>query len=287
LLALFLFHSPSPLLASKILLISGTDQNNEAAIQAVLQSQGNSVTIGPTFSNFTGAGLAGYNAVLLMPNGNYWAQPDMPSSGQQALINFVNNGGGLVAGEPVLSMTAYPGDFKTLLQALPAWWGSAQTANSPITFGTLTSNPVINAQLPAAFSFTATGYYTETYILPRPNATAFFSTNQWTSGPPSSFEGNLGAGAGAAGWNFGAGRVLSLSTFSDNVELGDPNYDRLLTNAVNWATQSSGWSPPPVPAPEPSSVAVFFAAALGFFVMARKQRSSPRQSSKAVCLGDQ
>jgi len=130
LLALCLFHFPSPVLASKILLIAGAD-DNDSAIQAVVQSQGNSVTIGPTFSNFTRAGLAGYNAVLLMPNGNDWAQPDMPTSGQQALLNFVNNGGGLVAGEPVLSMSAYPGDFKTLLQALPAWWGNAQTDNSP------------------------------------------------------------------------------------------------------------------------------------------------------------
>ncbi|MFI5454903.1 MAG: PEP-CTERM sorting domain-containing protein [Isosphaerales bacterium] len=272
LFALFLLHSPSPVLASKILLIAGADENNDLAIQAVLQSQGNSVTIGPTFSNFTGAGLAGYNAVLLMPNGNYWAQPDMPASGQQALLNFVNNGGGLVAGEPVLSMNAYPGDFKTLAQGLPAWYAGAGTANSPITFGTLTSDPVINAHLPASFSFTATGYYTESYILPRTNATAFFSTNQWTSVVGSSFAGNFGAGAGAAGWNYGAGRVLSLSTFSDNVELGDPNYDRLLANAVNWATQSSGWSPPPVPAPEPSSIAVFLAAALGFFAIARKRR---------------
>jgi hypothetical protein len=265
---LFLF-APPRLFASKLLLITGDDSNNTAAIQSLLQSQGNSVTIGPTFGNFTGADLSGYNAVLLMPNGSYWTQPDMPLSGQQALVNFVNSGGGLVTGEPVMSMTAYPGDFKTLAQILPAYYGNATTGNSPISFGTMTSNSVINNGLPSTFSFPASGYDTETYLVPHTNATAFFSTNQWTSAPGSSFQGTFGAGAGIAGWNIGAGRVLSLSTYSDSVALGNANYDQMLSNAVNWASQSSR-SPPPVP--EPSSVAAFVVASLGFLMLSRNRR---------------
>jgi hypothetical protein len=59
--------------------------------------------------------------------------------------------------------------------------------------------------------------------------------------------------------------------------LGDPNYDQMLTNAVNWVTQTSGSPPlpfpPPVnPVPEPSSVAVFLAAAVGFLIIPRSRR---------------
>jgi hypothetical protein len=98
-------HLPSPLFGAKIRLLSSGDASNDAAIQSVLRSAGDSVTIGPTYNNFTGAGVGGFNAVFLSPslqansvvNWVPWgAPPDLPTSGQQALINFVNQGGGLV-----------------------------------------------------------------------------------------------------------------------------------------------------------------------------------------------
>jgi type 1 glutamine amidotransferase len=269
-LAGLLLWYPSPASASKILLLTGGDSSNDSALQAVLQSQGNTVTIGPTFGNFTGSDLSGYNAVMLMPNGSYWAQPDMPNSGQQALVDFVKKGGGLVAGEPVVTMWTYPGEFKTLAQAFAVQPGGANTANSPIVLTSQAADPVIGANLPSTFGIPAKGYYTETYLIPKAGATAFYTTNQWSSTVPQGTGFYMPiSGAGVAGWNLGMGRVVNLSTFSDNTSLADPNYDRLLSNSVNWATRTADGStqpfPPPSPpaVPEPTSLAVFCAAAAG------------------------
>ena len=135
-------HSPAPLFGSAILLISSGDASNDAAIQSVLQVQGNSVTIGPTADTFTGSGLSGYNAVFLNPTNLGLNAPDMPVSGQQALIDFVHAGGGLVAGGSVALLWAYPGDYRTLGVVLPGMPGLADTGNSFITFTSLTSNPL-------------------------------------------------------------------------------------------------------------------------------------------------
>ena len=110
---------PCQLFAEKILLITGGDSSNDAALKTALQAGGNSVTIGPTLYNFTGADLSGYNAVMLSPNGTYSSlPPDMPVSGQQALVNYVNNGGGLItSGEVSVLNSGAPHEFTTLQPA--------------------------------------------------------------------------------------------------------------------------------------------------------------------------
>ncbi len=285
LLTLLLTLSPSPLLASKILLITGGDTSNDSALSSVLQSQGNSVTVGPTYTNFTGSGLSGYNAVVLIPNGP-WNTADMPASGQQALVDYVKNGGGLATGEPVISLWTYPGDFKTLAQVFPAQMGGANTSNSPLVFTAQSNDPVITAKLPSTFSFpTTTGSDSETYIIPNKynsaisGATAFYSTNQWNNVPGSSFQGILGTGAGIVGGSFGLGRVINMSTASDNTSLADSNYDQLLVNSVNWVTSSTAGTPqpfPPIPSPvpEPTTLAVLVSAAIGLVVRSRLGRNS-------------
>ena len=164
--------------------------------------------------------------------------------------------------------------------------GGANTSNSPLVFTAQSNDPVINAGLPSTFSFSTTkGSDSETYIiLDKANsaisgATAFYSTNQWTNIPGSSFQGLLGAGAGLVGGSFGLGRVINMSTSSDNTSLADPNYDRLLTNSVNWVTGSTGDLPqpfPPVssPVPEPTTLAVFASAAIGLALRTRLGRNS-------------
>jgi hypothetical protein len=269
--------SPSPLFADKILLLSYGDASNDAAIEAVLQSQGDTVTIGPTYNNFTGAGLSGYNAVFLNPNFTVpWPDPppDMPVSGQQALLNYVNQGGALVTGGMVALMNGPLNDFKTLGPALPASPGQPSTMNSPISFTSLTSDSTMNAGLASSFSFTASGYNTEQFISPKQNATAFFATNQWTA----TFGGE-GVGYGSVGWDYGAGRILSLSTFSDNVALSNATYDQMLANSFKWSEEGSGGtalSNPGVSAPEPTSLAVFVAAGLVLLVSSRTRRRTCR-----------
>ena len=291
--------SPLPVPAASILLITGGDTSNDNAISSVLQSQGNTVTVGPIYSDFTGAGLSGYNAVMLVPNGagnGAYNAPDMPTSGQQALVNFVDSGGGLVTGEPVLTQAAWPGNFKTLAQVFPAYDGGANTFNSPLVFTASTTNPVINAGLPSTFSFAAArNFDTETYLLPKTigpvsNVTSFYSTNQWNDIPGSSFRGVLGAGSALVGGTYGLGRVINMSTPSDNMALGDPNYDRLLANSVSWVTGSVPdtsqpfSSPPANTVPEPSTLVLFGLVAAGLALRSRR-RAAPADARRGLTSG--
>src|SRR5262245_26304135 len=92
-----LMASPSAS-ADAVLVLSSGSADLDAQLQAVLQSQGHVVTIGDDFRKFTGDGLAGQNVVFLWPildDGN----SEMPLAGQNAIVNFVSAGGGLVASE--------------------------------------------------------------------------------------------------------------------------------------------------------------------------------------------
>lgn len=252
----------SDLRGASVLLISSGDASNDAAVQSTLQAAGDTVTVGPTYNTFTGAGLSGYNAVFLNPNNTPLAFPDMPSSGQQALVNFVNHGGGLVAGADVAIYATFD-PYSPLAHLLPVAVSVVDSINSPITLTALTSDPVLNAGLPSSITFAAKAFDTEHFLPLKSGATSYFATNQWTA----TFGGS-GVAAGAAGWDYGAGRVFALSTFSDNTALGNADYDRLLANSINWAVQPTGGTPVPEPAP----VAFYSASALGVWLVQRKRR---------------
>lgn len=291
----------APAWAEKILVLSSGDPLANAAVSGVLTQAGDSVVIGPTFNNFTGAGLSGYNDVILMPGGaentnyNSFRMGDMPTSGQQALVNFVSGGGGLVTGEYVmlkyLAIAAdapnYQTDFHTLVPILPMSPNNINTGNTSIAFGVTTANSVIDAHLPSSFTFNANnagGSTTEAYYQPKPGATAYFNTNQWTS----TFGGE-GVAYGAVGWNYGMGRVFSISTPIDATTMGNLNFAQLVTNAVNW-TSGNGSSPPvippvwganppidPAPIPEPAAVIVWGVGLAGALAM-RLRRSRRARS---------
>ena len=106
-------------------------------------------------------------------------------------------------------------------------------ANANFT-GTLTAtytqsaiDPVINAGLPAQFTFPVDSYAgTETLLLPKPGATSFYTTNQFAASPGAS---------GVIGWEYGAGRVVNISTTCGPNQVGDPNFAKLLGNLMTWA----------------------------------------------------
>jgi hypothetical protein len=120
----------------------------------------------------------------------------------------------------------------------------------------------MNVGLPATFSFTASSGDTEHMLTPKPGATAFFTTNQRTAA-----FGGEGVGYGIVGWNYGSGRVLSLSTVSDSVALSNATYDQMLVNAFNWVAPTSPAGE--VPAPEPTSLTVFAAASVWLLIASR------------------
>ncbi|MDR3622731.1 MAG: PEP-CTERM sorting domain-containing protein [Paludisphaera borealis] len=256
---------------SKILLIGGDDASNTSMMASVLEAQGNTVTTAPAYTAFTGSGLSAYNAVFLLPNGAYYNGVDMPDSGQQALVDYVKNGGGLVTSEAVGDMIQGPGGvhmLQKLAQALPFTGLFHNTANSPVILGQITNDPIMNDQLPSQLVLHPQGYNTEIGYTPKWGATAFFDTNQWTA----TF-GGYGVMAGVVGWNFGSGRVLSLSMFSDSALLADPNYDRLVGNSVRWATDTTAArAPGSTNVPEPSSLLVLGAAGVAFAAASRSRR---------------
>jgi len=268
----------SSLRADAVLLIGSGDSTNNTMVQSILAAQGDTVTVGPTFNNFTGGNLSGYSDVLLLPNNNSFLMGDMPVSGQQALVNYVNSGGGLVTSEYLMEKTVAQNDFQVLNAAIPVASSNILTDNSSITFGKLTSDPVMTAKLPNSFTFQAanpSGSPTEAYYIPKAGATAFFSTNQWTS----TF-GSQGPAYGVVGWNYGQGRVISFSTALDNTSLTNPNFAQLVDNAVNWAR---GGSVPPItmgpnppightPTPEPATLVAWGAGILGMVAVSYVRR---------------
>jgi hypothetical protein len=252
---------PGTLRADKVLIVGSGDPTNMAALQTIQQSVGDSVTIGPTFNNFTGAGLAGYNELMLLPNAqppspyNSISAGDMPASGQQAILNFVNSGGGLITSEMVLQKYNDQHAFQTLYPVFPMPPTVINTSNSPITFSALTTNPVLSAHLPSSFSFpTGSSSGSEMYYAAKPGATGFFATNQWTT--PQA--GALGPAYGLVGWNYGQGHVISFSTLMDNASLANKDFAQLVSNAVAWAggdASAAALGPPyePVLGPNPPS----------------------------------
>jgi hypothetical protein len=276
-----LFLTGSSAFGSKILLIGGDDASNTSMMASVLEAQGNTVTTGPAFTSFTGGGLAAYNAVFFLPNGPDWRRINMPESGQQALVDFVRGGGGLVTSEPVGVLLKIPIGAPLLQKlgpALPIYPTTVQTSNTPVILGQITNDPVMNDQLPSQLVLhpqSAQFFDTETFYTPKPGATAFFDTNQW-----SATFGGEGVGAGVVGWDFGSGRVLSLSMFSANSLLADPVYDRLVGNSVRWSAHETAVGPisttTPDPGstnvPEPGSLLVLAAAGVAFAASSRSRR---------------
>jgi hypothetical protein len=276
---LLLAFCTAPARGEKILVLGSGNTADTAAVISALSAAGNQVALGPAVSSFTGI-KGTYNDIVLMPGllpyssnptSNVAAVPgDMPLAGQQALVNFVTAGGGLVTGGNTL--TDYlNGGFQTLFKALPFMPFAINTSNSPITFGVTTANAVLDAHLSQSFTFNpgpAGQANTEEYYQPKAGAMSFFATNQWSSTfggePPSS---------AALGWDYGSGRVFSISSPINAASMSSVNFAQLVSNAVQWAAQANSSPPvqppvwganPPVnphpgpitPVPEPSTLAV-------------------------------
>ncbi len=288
--ALALVFLGSTARAERILYLGDGDSAVASAVYSTLTSSGNQVTIGPSVTSFGGAGLAGYNAVVMAPgllppvwNNGPAVGADMPMSGQQALINFVAAGGGLVTGGDTLLDLAQ-GGFKSLSPLMPFIdYSAASTGNSPITFGVQTANSIIDAHLPQNFTFNSPDYQgttpTEEYYLPKTNATSFFTTSQW-----SPTFGLMTPSSGALGWTYGLGQVLSISSPINTSTMGNLNFAQLVSNSVNWTTRNqtvppasganpptSGANPPidPAPIPEPSNMLIWGLALAGALVSRR------------------
>lgn len=229
----------------QVYLLSTGVAAEDNAVDKLLTNRGDQVTIGPTYTNFSGAGLSGYNVVLLLQNNNSFGG-NLPTSGQSALVNFVQHGGGLVTSEWTVWGNAAPGyNYNpTLEPAIPVIPSSSYSYNSPITYMQSTPNSTLNAGVSPSFTFAAdSNGGTETYFAPKPGATVYYDSSY---------------GAGLIGWNYGTGTVLSFSTLAGQAELGNANYGQLFGNAVQFAA-----GPEFASAPEPATLTMFGIATFG------------------------
>jgi hypothetical protein len=229
--------------AESVLILSSGFSALDNQLAMLLGDAGHSVTVGTQYVSFIGADLGGKNVALLLTNYN-WPAGNMPEAGQEALVNFVSSGGGLITTEWTVWKWAskggtYPfsGSFARLGELFPVEKNDNYGYSSTLTYTQAASDPTLNSELPASFTFPTDDIEgTEAYFVPRPAATVFYSSTGSRIVDDISTAMN---GAGVVGWRVGAGHVLQLSTVMGPKELGDPSYRRLVTNAVNWAGKAN------------------------------------------------
>jgi hypothetical protein len=103
---LFLLCSSSLAIAQNVLLIydDSPTNTNTLALKTSLENQGFQVTVSAvseSFWNNTNPPLTGFDAVIHLNGTTYNTQ--MPTAGQTALVNFVQNDGGIYVGLERLS----------------------------------------------------------------------------------------------------------------------------------------------------------------------------------------
>ncbi|MBL8851345.1 MAG: PEP-CTERM sorting domain-containing protein [Planctomycetaceae bacterium] len=220
-----------------------------------LAQYGHSVTIGPNYDVFDGTfDLSGYDVIVL--SAVVYNLPYMPDAGQQAIVDFVTNGGGLITGEWT---TWRGGTFATLAPLFPtttdgSYIGGAGMEVS-VRYSQVTADPVINAGLPSSMDFVVNSAGSE-IIVPKPGATVFYSGDSispyyiWYLGVPTPFY-EVFPSAGLVGWDYGLGRVMNFSTTLQQPVGPDytDNYSRLVANAIDWAGAGSTHQ-----VPEPGSM---------------------------------
>jgi hypothetical protein len=217
--------------ATRVLVLSSGNAGLDATVQSALQSQGLVVSVGPEYSQFTNAvSLANVDVVYFQANYN-WASSNMPVSGQQHLVSYVNGGGGLVTSEWVLWL-AWATTMSTLEPIFPAQSLGTYIQTPSTTFTVAMPDPVMTAGLSSQFLMQLTSYAgSESLLTARPTASTFLTTSTWPGAPA------------VTGWSVGGGRVVSFSTVNGTDQFQSFDFVRLLANAMRWADGGAGCYP--------------------------------------------
>ena len=213
----------------KVYVINGGNAASDKAIIDLLAARGMSVTLGvqPHEWNGTHADLSRYDVVVLLNNYN-WATGSisMPEAGQQALLECVAAGGGLITGEWLVWAIDDAKRHTDLDIIIPADYLGVVNGDST-KYTRITPNPIINKELPNLFTFSLNFITaTESVLAPKSGATVFYNSS------------NSGR-SGLIGWEHGLGRVISFSTLLSDIELSNSNYAKLFANTVEWASRKN------------------------------------------------
>lgn len=220
--ALLIFFHFSTAEAFNVYVMGSGNSTNDTLISNALTNAGHSVTIGQQYKYFDGSeSLTGYEAVVLLNSYNWGS--DMPLTGQNSILNFVTDGGGLVTGEWFIWSRGAWGLFSSLEVLSPVAATYAYLFPSPITYTQVTPDPILNDGVASPFTFTADNISgTETYFVAKSGATVYYSSATYSPN-------------GLIGWDYDLGRVISFSTVIGNTEMGNVDYRNLFVNAVEWS----------------------------------------------------
>ena len=213
-----------PCLAQRVYLFRMGVPEQDAALYDALRAHGLQVTLGAPYQTFDGSqSLSGHQVAVLVGTGN---NDDMPLDGQQALLDWVRSGRGLVTLEWTVWAVGSANRFLILRELLPATY-QRHAYRSSIQYQQQVSDPVLNQGLGAAL---ALGEGHEAHLRPKQGATVYYASDY-----------HAGAG-GVVGWAYQAGRVISFSVApADGSEPMAQHalFRQLLTNAVRWAAQNA------------------------------------------------
>lgn len=214
---------------------------------------GHTVTLGTAWHSITASTpLSNFDAVYFQANHNWTAA--MSEASQQAVVDYVQAGGGLVTSEWTIYNIGVRGTSSNGLQvlgaAMPSTYGNSWHTPAQQTYTRNAVDPTVGAGLPSSFTFGVQSISGgETLLLPKSGATRFFNTGYTVSGV---------TGAGLVGWGYGAGRVLNFSTVNGDQQWNDPNFSRLVSNSLVYAA-----------VPEPATMGAML---IGLAALARRRR---------------
>jgi hypothetical protein len=213
-----------PCLAQRVYLFRMGVPEQDAALYDALRAHGLQVTLGAPYQTFDGSqSLSGHQVAVLVGTGN---NDDMPLDGQQALLDWVHSGRGLVTLEWTVWAVGSANRFLILRELLPATY-QRHAYRSSIQYLQQASDSILNQGLPAVILL---GEGHEAHLRPQQGATVYYASDY-----------HVGAG-GVVGWAYHEGRVMSLSVapvHGSSPIAQSALFRRLLTNAVRWAAQNA------------------------------------------------
>lgn len=205
-----------------VYIITTGNMDEDQTVANALTEGEHQVTLGVRIHDWNGtqADLSQYDVVVLLDSHNYTGS--MAPSGAAALIDFVNNGGGLVIGEWATYYANGLG-LSTIDPAISRTYNSAAATN----YVEATPDPILNDGVSPFFTFSLRNIAgSEDSLDAQEGATVFYiSTNGG---------GRLNS-PGVVGWSVLDGKVISFSTLITSTELASPDYKQLFINAVTWA----------------------------------------------------
>lgn len=236
--------------AGDVLIVSAGSATTDDALVAALANQGHTATIGPNYWEFdTNVDLSPYDVLYIQGNGN-WTQSDMPIDAQSMILEFTEDGGGIIFSEWVVWMVAARDVFQVLAAAMPVEETVTFRTTTDVTFTLNTPEPFLTDGLPTSFTMPLTSFSgTETFLRPKLDATVFYDSD-WVIGDET-------AGA-AIGWDICGGRVVNFSTTIGTDQIQDPNFQLLFGNMVTWVSRSETDNTCPIDYVPPCGVLNFF-----------------------------